>query len=347
MTTNAINQQAIRELLEKALQQVVTTQSQVSTIEEYLQEIKSQVNLSLESIDTILKQVETSEQNAEKVRSDVAATLGEMFDHMSRIVNGAREKMIHQQETQNRDTLISNHSQSEMVTEAAPETTGEILEETSESLPEPKPEETVAQEAAVTIDAENLKIAEPEIAEQEGGETAGEASQEIETPTHDAEQQTKQPADPEIEQSIEPQAGQQPVESLNGNEAGQRAAESIDEMMSTIRESNQMLVEPAPQVETEIAQEEMVQPEAAVQTEIELPKTSDVVQEQAEAPSEESPKETHNGPGSVKPLSELLAKARAGGEPVEGPTELTPMIDEDTEAVNELLNNTSGSIVAQ
>lgn len=246
--------QTIRELLENALQQVVGTQSQVTVFENQLREIKSQLDLSLQSIDAVLKEIEVGEQKVEKVRNDVAATLGEMFEHMSQIVNGARDRMLQQQD---------DDPQAQSPAEESPE-----------------------------IDA---------------------------IPTGQS--------DPE------PSTG----ESLNGNEAGQRAAESLDEMMSTIDEVNS----------DDINSRQKDAGEAVAQEPpMTAPQTAQNVQPQEESSQEEKPK----SPGSSDSLSAVLAKARAAsGENVEGPIELTPLDGEgeDTQAVNELLQNTSGSITTQ
>ena len=238
---NTPQHQTIRELLEKALQQITDAQSQVTAFEGHLHEIKSQIDQSLEAVDSILKEVETGEQQVEKVRNDVAVTLGEMFEEMTRIVDGARDQMLHQHNT---------------------------------------------------------------------------------TPNTQPAQVEQEQTPPELESS-EPELS--PDEVLNGNEAGQRATESLDEMVSTIKE------------ETSTSQQ--------VQ-DIETPQIAEPQTCQQEEPAAEAPKE----PGNSDALSTLLAKARAvSGETSEGPTELTPLADEeeDPQAVNELLQNTSGSFIAQ
>jgi len=95
MTTDTQNHQDICGLLENAQHQVEATQSQVTAIEGQMQEIKSQIDRSLEAITSVLKQLETREQQADRLHSDMAAKLGEMFEQMTRIVNGARDQMLH------------------------------------------------------------------------------------------------------------------------------------------------------------------------------------------------------------------------------------------------------------
>jgi len=231
-TMNTPQSQMIRELLEKALQQVSDAQSQVAAFEGHLHEIKLQISQSLKAIDSVLKEVETGEQQVEKVRNDVAVTLGEMFEQMTRIVDGARDQVLHQHEV---------------------------------------------------------------------------------TPN-------TQPAQVEQEQT-QPELSS---EALNGNEAGQRVTETLDEMVSTIKE------------ETSQQQNQVM----------ETPQIAEPQTRQQEESAAEASKE----PGNSDALSTLLAKARAvSGKTFEGPTELTPLAEEeeDPQAVNELLQNTSGSFIAQ
>ena len=280
MTTSTNNHQAIHELLEKALQQVMAAQEQVSIIEGQLHEVKSQVGTSLESIDTVLKQIEAGEQNAEKVQVDVTATLDEMFDHMSRIVNGAREQMLQQR---NIDPVVlpSPGGQSEK-------------ESTTEEMP--------AEEIATS-----------------------ETTQDQETP------------DSEEIAAVEPSnAEQSSKESLSGEGVGQRAAASIDEMMSVIQKNEEA------QVSTEIEPGN----EAATETKpAAQPETSENELQSDAISGLET--EEQGGPGSTKSLGELLAKARAASGTVSsGPTELSPLVEEDAEAVNELLQN-AGPFVTQ
>ena len=247
-TMNTARHQTIHELLEKALRQITDARTQITTFEGHLHEIKSQIDQSLEAIDSVLKETETGEHEVEKVRNDVAVTLGEMFEQMTRIVDGARDQMLHQHDV-------------------AP-------------------------------------ITQPVQVEQD---------------------QTKQEQTQFESESSEPESSLPEV--LNGNEAGQRAAESLDEMVSTIKE------------ETSLSQQ--------VQA-METPQIAEPQTHPQEEPAVETPKEKELGNSDA--LSTLLAKARAAsGETPEGPTELTSLAEEeeDTQAVNELLQNTSGSFIAQ
>ena len=238
-TMNTSQHQTIRNLLEKALQQVASAQSQVTAFEGHLHEIKSQIDQSLEAIDSVLKEIETGEQQVEKVRNDVAVTLGEMFEQMTRIVDGTRNQMLHQHDkTPNTQAAQVEQDQTQIESESS----------------------------------------EPELS-------------------------------PEV---------------LNGNEAGQRATESLDAMVSTIEEATS-------QQQTDTA---------------ETPQIAEPQTCQQEEPAAEESKM----PGNSDALSTLLAKARAAsGKTFEGPTELTPLAEEeeDPQAVNELLQNTSGSFIAQ
>ena len=128
-SSNLQDHEAIRGLLEKALRQVEATQSQVTDVETQLHEIKSQIDQSLEAIDSVLQQWETRVQHAEQVRGDVAATLSEMFEQMTRIVNGARDQMLHHH---------AGESTACIATELLPES----------ELPEPSAVETVSESGA-------------------------------------------------------------------------------------------------------------------------------------------------------------------------------------------------------
>jgi len=271
MTTDTQNHQAIRGLLENALQQVLSTQQQVTAIESQLQEIKSQIDLSLEAIDPVLKQCETGSHHAEKVRNVVAATLGEMFEHVSRIVNDAREQMLNPR---------SDESDFQDVSPDVTKVSTEVLTEAEEALAETVPDE----------------------------------------PT--------------------------PVETLTGPQVGQRATESLNEMIATIDESKV-----ATNTETGKSQEEEDVSEPETEPEIEqLPET--VVSEPTlpEVNVTSAEKAVPKGPGSTDSLSELLAKSKAASSETGTPaTDLTPLDDEeeDAQTVSELLKTTSGSFVTQ
>ena len=242
MTTDIKNHQAIRGLLEKALQQVSSTQKQVTAIESELQELKSQIDLSLEAIDPVLKQLESGGSQAEKVRHDVSATLCEMFDQVSRIVNTSREQLLNFRE---------DESDTKEINPTAMETEAETLVET---LAQTVPEEPTPMESPVP-----------------------------------------------------------PVESLTGPQVGQRATESLNEMIETIGGTNAEPVLP----ETKIKSDE---------------------------------KETSKGPGSLDSLSALLAKAEAASSETDSAVgDLTSLDDEeeDVQTVSELLKTTSGSFATQ
>jgi len=133
MTSNTQDHQAIRNILETALQQVEATQSQITTIKGQLQEIKSQIDLSLETIDSALKQLDSQEQSTVQMRSEVATTLSEMFEQMTRIVNGAREQMLqHRSGNQDCDTTdqaIIQEPVADITEDVVPEEEG-LAEET-------------------------------------------------------------------------------------------------------------------------------------------------------------------------------------------------------------------------
>ena len=136
MTTDTQNHEAIRGLLENALRQVESTQSQVTAVEGQLHEIKSQIDHSLEAIDSVLKQLEARTQQVEQVRSDVAATLGEMFEQMTRIVNGARDQMLHHHDDES-TTVNSTETPptSELEEPSSMETTSEPENAIDDSVP--------------------------------------------------------------------------------------------------------------------------------------------------------------------------------------------------------------------
>lgn len=246
MTSDTFNNQSIRCFLENAIQHVESVQTQVTTIEDRLQEIKSQIDLSLEAIDTVLKQAEVNERNSEKVRSDVAATLGEMFEQMTSIVNGARDQMLQPQEGVSAGQTI----------EEIPSDTG-------------IPTETV-----------------PKIAT----------------------------------------TAQAPSESLTASQVGQRASESLREMIATINDE-----EIAP-----LEQERLEETVATNQT----PSDTQANEEAEEVPT---------CAGSKNSLSELLVKAKAATDETEHDgSELMPYDGEDDpQAVSELLKNTSGSVIVK
>jgi len=299
MTTDTQNHKAIRSLLENALQQVLSTQEQVAVIESRLQDIKSQIDLSLEAIDPVLKQLETGDQ-AEKVRSDVAATLGEVIEHVSRIVNDAREQMLNPRCDESDSQDVSPHVTG-AITEAVNEATREELAETNFDEPTP-----------VVSLAESLL---------------------------DESLSTESPAS----------------DSLTGPQVGQRATESLNEMIATIDETNAetgtSLEDGIPGSEsvTEIEAQAIVSREPETERE-QLPET--VASEPAlfEAEVKSAEKEAPKGPGSTDSLSELLAKAKAASSETGLPaTDLAPLDDdeEDVQAVSELLKTTSGSFATQ
>jgi len=312
MTTDTLNHQAIRGLLENALQQVLSTQMQVTAIESQLQEIKSQIDLSLEAIDPVLKQCETGD-DAEKVCSDMAAKLGEMFDHVSWVVNHAREQILNPGSEES-DSPYANPKAAEAVTVGA---ATEAIKEAEEALAE-----TVADEPtpAESLPVESLSV-------------------EIQT-----------------------------EESLTGPQVGQRATESLNEMIATIDESNtetntgvdasqeEEVSESEPETESEMATQAVVSqeletgPEQLPETVASEPTPSEVpVLSEIEMISEEKA-EIPKGPGSTDSLSELLAKAKAASSETGSPvTDWTPLYDEeeDAQTVNELLKTTSGSFATQ
>ena len=168
MTIDTQNNQAIRGNLENALRQVESTQTQLTAIEGQLQEIKSQIN---KAVDTVLKQAEVNERNTEKVRNDVAATLGEMFDQMTSIVNGARHQMLQpQNEEPTAQTVvetppdIETPTVDEIPTEIVSET--EILP-TEETLTESLTGSQVGQRASASLSEMIATIDEEENAPQE------------------------------------------------------------------------------------------------------------------------------------------------------------------------------------
>ena len=285
MTTDTQYHEAIRGLLENALRQVETTQSQVTAVEGQLHDIKTQIDQSLEAIDSVLKQLENREHQAEKVRGDVAATLGEMFEQMTRIVNGARDQMM--QQHANDHHRVKSIAQIDAETQPAGELPEpSLMETTSES----EADSPVPQVDNATDNAIEVIIDEP-------------------APTPMQAIPTEQP----------------PADPLTGSEVGQRAADSLNEVIATIDETK-TYPETLPEIET-----------------------------QSKLETESATNEPH-GPGSAESLSTLLAKARAvSGETEEVATEAATELpleipsfvgeDEDAEAVSELLKNTSGSFV--
>jgi len=298
MTTDTQNHQTIRSLLENALQQVLSTQQQVTAIESQLHEIKSQIDLSLEAIDTVLKQCETDDHDAEKVRSDVAATLGEVIEHVSRIVNDARDQMLNPRSDES-DSQDVAPIVAEAVNEDVNEATREELAETN--FDEPTPVESLAE----SLLDESLS--------------------------------TESPA-----------SG-----SLTGPQVGQRATESLNEMIATIDETN---AETGTSLEDGISGSESVteiEAQAIVSREPETAPLSETAASEPalfEAEVKSAKKEVPKGPGSADSLSELLAKAKAASSETDTPaTDLTPLDDEeeDAQAVSELLKTTSGSFATQ
>ncbi|MCL2623493.1 MAG: hypothetical protein FWD31_07495 [Planctomycetaceae bacterium] len=161
MTTDTLNHEEIRSLLVNALRQVETTQSQVTVVEGQLHELKSQIDLSLEAIDSILKQLENREQQAEKVRDDVAATLSEMFEQMTQIVNGARDQMLqcHDGEAPAQPAVemplaneLSELPPLETVVPAEPQTLVPPSEATTETVAEDTTEDTTVNVAENVMD---------------------------------------------------------------------------------------------------------------------------------------------------------------------------------------------------
>ena len=126
MTTDTQNHQAIRGILENALQQVLSTQRQMTVIEGQLQEIRSQIDLLLEAIDPVLKPLETDGDQTEKVRTEVSATLSAMFEQVSRIVNNTREQMLNP-----RDDVTNTQ---EALAETVPAEPPPVKPQTEESL---------------------------------------------------------------------------------------------------------------------------------------------------------------------------------------------------------------------
>ena len=328
MTTDTQNHQAIRGLLENALQQVLSTQEQVTAIESQLQEIKSQIGLSLEAIDPVLKQCETGNQ-AEKVRNDVAATLGEMIEHVSRIVNETREKMLKPRSDEFHDVTLN--ATGAVTVGAITDTVNEVTREAKEALAEVVSDEPTP--------AESL---------------------------------------PEESLSAELPA----AETLTGPQVGQRATESLNEMIATIDESNTetnaeaamsqdevsesepeteseaetpvaVSQKPAAEMETPTVVSQEQEPEPVVEqlpdtaaSEPALPEVPALFEAEVKSAEKEAPK----GPGSADSLSELLAKAKAASSETGSPaTDLTPLDDEeeDAQTVSELLKTTSGSFATQ
>jgi len=297
MTTDTQNYQAIRGFLDNALQQVLATQTQVKAIESQMREIKSQIDLSLEAIDPVLKQLETGDQ-AEKVRSDVVATLGEVIEHVSRIVNDARDQMLNPR---------SDESDSQDVAPIVAEAVNEdVNEATREELAETNFDElTPVESLAESLLDESLS--------------------------------TESPAS----------------DSLTGPQVGQRATESLNEMIATIDETN---AETGTSLEDGISGSESVteiEAQAIVSREPETAPLSETAASEPalfEAEVKSAKKEVPKGPGSADSLSELLSKAKAASSEAGTPaTDLTPLDDEeeDAQTVNELLKTTSGSFTTQ
>ncbi len=260
MSIDSQNHQAIRGLLENALHQVVATQTQVTSIEGQLHEIKSQIDLSLESIDSVLKQLEASEQKVEKVRSDVAATLGEMFEHMSRIVNGAREQMMqgHADEASSQQPVTPEMPTGSVIEESIPEKSAiehaaatPVDETTSESLSggEAGQRATASlNEMIATIDETN---APPETEVESQIESPPDAPAEalMETPPETLPVQ-ETPATPETE----PQTSTEPE-----TPKGPGSADSLSALLAKARAATGAVLAPATEAAPIVGEEEDAQ----------------------------------------------------------------------------------------
>ena len=291
MTTDTQNHQAIRGLLENAVQQVLSTQKQVAAIESRLQEIKSQIDLSLEAIDPVLQQWETGDRDVEKVRNDAAATFDEIFDHVSRIVNDAREQMLNP-----RSDGAGSQDVSPNATEAAAEVIAEAMGETVPDEPTPVEPTPVEPTPVESTPVETLS-----------------------------------------------------AETLTGSQVGQRATESLNEMIATIDETHTET-----KAETDMSQEQEpvseTEPETEPETETETPEVVSRERETTEVEVQSVAKEVPKGPGSMDSLSELLAKAKAASSETGSPAADFPSLDdeeEDAQTVSELLKTTTGSFATQ
>jgi len=244
MTTDTQNYQAIRGFLDNALQQVLATQTQVKAIESQMREIKSQIDLSLEAIDPVLKQLETleaGEHHAEKVRNDMAATLCEMFEHVSSIVNNARDQVLNTRSDETNTEDVNPH-----VKEAVLETTREALAEIvpDESTPlEPQSAETLSaksltgsqvgqrvteslNEMIATIDETN---AETDTLQEQEEELEPEAEAEIESQTVSPQEQETESV-PQVETvALEPDSVAADLTMLDDEED----AQTVNELLKT------------------------------------------------------------------------------------------------------------------
>ena len=333
MTIDTQNPRAIRGILENTLNQVLSTQTQVTAIERQLREIQSQIDLSLEAVDPVLKQLETlgtGRHQAEKVRSDMAATLSGMLEQVSHIVNDARDQMLNFRENRS-DTPDANPHAVDAVTEAVLKVTREAVAEIEPD--EPTPGESLSSESPTG----ELPSEESLTAELPTGELRSAESLSSELPT-----------------------GELPSEeSLTGSQVGQRATESLNEMIAAVAETNTETDPSQEQEEKSQWEPEMeateVQALASQERETQRTPIPETPATEPAPPASEvnSPeKEAPKGPGSRDSLSELLAKAKAASpETDSAATDLTPLDDEedeeDAQTVSELLKTTSGSFVTQ